>query len=98
MGTRFPAHTPFEVSGEELEKLKAQGAIVVESSYVEPLVPPADVEEVVEEVAEVPTFDIQALTKMTTSQLREFALEHDIDVPRSGIKADVFNAIVTALN
>lgn len=41
-GVRFPAHTPFGVKDEELEALKAAGAIVLESPAVKPQLPPED--------------------------------------------------------
>ena len=41
-GVRFPAHTPFGVKDEELEALKAAGAIVLEGPAVKPQLPPED--------------------------------------------------------
>lgn len=116
-GVRFPAHTPFEVKDEELEAIKAAGAIVLEGLAVKPQLPPEDPkgsneheeeddkkDEELEgdggekETPEKPVIDMEALTKMTTNELKKFAADNNIKVPANGAKADVFNAIVAALN
>jgi hypothetical protein len=98
-GVRFPAHTPFEVKDEELEALKAAGAIVLEEPAFKPQLPLEEPEggKGKEETPEKPAVDMTALTKMTTNELKKFAADNNITVPANGAKADVFNAIVAAL-
>jgi len=84
---RYPAHTPFEVRDEELEALKEAGALVIEGPAVTPTKVAAPTK---------PALDVQALTKMTTAELKRFALENNINISASDAKADVFNAIMTA--
>jgi len=87
-GKRIPAHTPFEVPDNEVETLKADGAIVIEMSK------PQEVE--TKRKVEV---DItpEELSKFSIKDLRSFATKHNIYVPSTGSKADIFNTIVKAL-
>lgn len=105
-GTRYAAHEAFSVEEKDIEFLKQAGAIILP-----PLVPLADDDdnndtntlsgndagaenEGGEDVAKLK----EELVTYTVPELKAFAEERGIDLDGKTLKADIYNAIVSALN
>lgn len=102
-GTRYPAHTPFEVNDKDIALLESQGAIILTSTIDEPK---QKVEKPV--IVDLPSIDtepekedIESLKKelinYSVAELTKFAKERSIDLKGRIKKADIYNMIVSAL-
>lgn len=102
-GVYHAAHSVFEIKDEDLDKLKAAGATVMSLSDELKKTPEEREAErlAAEQAAAAAAGELAKLKEelmgYTVDQLKQFAAERGIDIRGKTAKADIFNAIVSAL-